>query len=120
MLGEQFAGPHAVRVGVGDGRDDELVRAGRLLQLPQAVRHRGGGRGVFADQLLAAAAEPEVEPSGVERLEETELLDDGRRWASWTPADPSRLRSVVAATGAISTGGDAPATPGVRWCSANQ
>ena len=37
-----------------------------------------------------------------------------------SPAEPIRMVLVAPATSAIDTAGDAPSTPGFRWCSANQ
>ncbi len=39
---------------------------------------------------------------------------------SITPPDPTRIRSVAAATIAISSGGFVAATAGMLWCSASQ
>ena len=39
---------------------------------------------------------------------------------SITPPDPTRIRSVAAASIAISTGGLVAATAGMLWCSATQ
>ena len=57
-------------------------------------------------------------------------LDYARYWfaehhnmpavASTTPPDPTRIRSVRAATAAMSTGGVVEATAGMLWCAANQ
>jgi hypothetical protein len=60
-------------------------------------------RGVFADELLAAAAEPEVEPPGMERLEETELLDDGQRCAG---GEPGEVDGVAHGAGDVGPGTD--------------
>jgi hypothetical protein len=42
------------------------------------------------------------------------------RWPIWTAPDPIRIVEVAAAVSASTTAGEVPATPGLRWCSANQ
>ena len=42
------------------------------------------------------------------------------RWPIWTAPEPSRIVLVAAAVRASTTAGEVPATPGLRWCSANQ
>jgi len=46
--------------------------------------------------------------------------DSAVRCPLCTPPEPSRIVEVAPATRAIITGGELPATPGFRWCSANQ
>ena len=45
---------------------------------------------------------------------------NGAWLGSITPPEPTRIRSVAAATIAMSTGGLVAATAGMLWCSANQ
>jgi len=46
--------------------------------------------------------------------------DSGVRCPVCTAPEPTRMVRVAAATAWITNGGDAPATPGLRWCSASQ
>ena len=70
----------------------------------------------------AGPPEPEVEPPRMQRVEQPELLDGGQRRPvpDLHRAGPSRIVVVAAAVSASTTAGDVPATPGFRWCSANQ
>ena len=68
-------------------------------------------------------AEAEVEPARMQSVEQAELLDHRQRRAvpqSVLPPDPTRMVRVAAAASPIMTAGVVPATPGLRWCSANQ
>jgi hypothetical protein len=58
----------------------------------------------------------------VHRVEQAELLDRGQavRCPICTAPEPSRIVDVAAAVSASTTAGEVPATPGLRWCSANQ
>jgi hypothetical protein len=47
-------------------------------------------------------------------------VDSAVRWPSWTAPDPILIVDVAAAVSASTTAGEVPATPGLRWCSANQ
>ena len=42
------------------------------------------------------------------------------RWPIWTAPEPILIVEVAAAVSASTTAGEVPATPGLRWCSANQ
>ncbi len=67
-------------------------------------------------------ADSEIDAAGVERLEHGELLGhhDAAWFGSMTPPEPTRIRSVAAATWAISTDGTVLATLRMLWCSATQ
>ena len=47
-------------------------------------------------------------------------VDSAVRCPSCTAPEPSRIVEVAAAVSARTTAGEVPATPGLRWCSANQ
>lgn len=56
---------------------------------------------------------------GIDRPNHSTVLS-AVRWPSSTAPEPSRIVEVAEAVGARTTPGDVPATPGLRWCSANQ
>jgi hypothetical protein len=92
---EDVADLLAVVLGLGVGRQQQLLL------------HREPGRG---EQLLEG--EPGRQQQAVGR--------PTKRCPSWTAPEPIRIVEVAAAVSASSTAGEVPATPGFRWCSANQ
>jgi hypothetical protein len=79
-----------------------------------ATAQRVGGELVGA----GCAAEAEVDPTGMQPLEDTEGLCDRQR--RMVPPLPTRIVLVAAATDAIITIGALLATLAMLWCSASQ
>lgn len=70
----------------------------------------------------ARPPEAEIQSPRIHGIEQPELLPtaSGVRWPICTPPDPTRIVLVAAAKSPMTNGGDVPATPGLRWCSATQ
>ena len=68
-----------------------------------------------------AATNPPLLAAMVAGATERLRVGSGGAWlGSITPPEPTRIRSVAAATIAISSGGFVAATAGMLWCSASQ
>ena len=123
LLQQRFLQPEPGRL--------EQVLGGEPRGNPQAVGRRAVNhlspvrlrrRAPMAGWPSSRTAEAEVKASGMEGVDEpnSSTVDSAVRWPSCTAPEPIRMAEVAAAVRARTTAGDVPATPGLRWCSANQ
>jgi hypothetical protein len=89
--------------------------AKRCASKGRSARDRGG---IGARR----APDPQVDAAGVQRLQRVErsATCSGTWFGSMIPPEPTRIRSVAAATCPIRISGAELAMLGMPWCSANQ
>jgi hypothetical protein len=92
--------------------------------MSRPLANRPGGVGIGAGPVGWPPVRPRPRSSrpgcSASTSPNSSTVDSAVRWPSRTAPEPIRIVVVAAAVRASTTAGEVPATPGLRWCSANQ